>query len=180
MATSSPDDGRLTEAEFLALPESLEKIELLDGEVIVSPSPTHWHQEVLRRLLLELGLWARGSSQAVTIGQSPRDVRFRPGRILQPDAFVVLERVPLRLEGPLDRVPALCIEVLSANRVYDRVTKRLVYAEAGVREGWLVEPAAFVERWTGDNLALAEEVRTSLTSPLLPGFTLEVSTLFAE
>jgi hypothetical protein len=40
-----------------------------------------------------LGTWAEGSRQAVTIGQAPLDVRFRAGRILQPDAFILLERL---------------------------------------------------------------------------------------
>jgi len=34
----------VTEDEFLVLPESVEKIELLDGELILSPSPTAKHQ----------------------------------------------------------------------------------------------------------------------------------------
>jgi hypothetical protein len=37
----------VSEKEFLDLPESTDKIELVDGEVVVSPSPTYWHQEIL-------------------------------------------------------------------------------------------------------------------------------------
>ena len=74
----------VSESEFLALPESHDKVELIDGEVIVSPSPTFWHQEVLRRLVHRLSRWADGRPD-VTIGQSPLDVRFGRDRILQPE-----------------------------------------------------------------------------------------------
>src|SRR5947207_15723620 len=92
----------VSEEQFLALPESLDRIELLDGEVLVSPSPTFWHQEILRRLLFSLGAWQ--PTFHVTIGQSPCDIRFAPNRILQPDAFVILERIPRDHVGPLTRV----------------------------------------------------------------------------
>jgi Uma2 family endonuclease len=108
------------------------------------------------------------------------NIRFGPSRILQPDAAVVLERIPRDQRRPLDRVPDLCIEVVSADRVYDRVTKRLIYAEAGVRECWVVEPAGLVERWTGPGLARSEEVRGTLATPLFLGFSLDVAALFAD
>jgi Uma2 family endonuclease len=69
------------------------------------------------------------------------EIRFGPSRILPPDAAVALERIPRDQRVPLDHVPDLCIEVVSADCVYDRVTKRLIDAEAGVREHWVAEPA---------------------------------------
>jgi Uma2 family endonuclease len=74
------------------------------------------------------------------VGQAPLDVRFGHGRILQPDVFVLFDRIPFDHEGPLDRVPELCIEVRSSRPSYDRLTKRTIYADAGVRELWTVEP----------------------------------------
>ena len=41
----------VSEAEFLSLPESNQKAELVDGEVMVSPSQSYWHQEVLVRIV---------------------------------------------------------------------------------------------------------------------------------
>lgn len=155
----------------------MQKVELIDGDVVRSPAPTLQHQEILRRLLLEIGSWARGSM--VLVGQSPCDVRFGPERILQPDAFVILERIPHGLQGPITRVPELCIEVLSRDIAYDRVTKRLLYAEAGVKELWLVSPAGSIERRTGLHLAEAEIVTDALGTPLLEGFQLDVAELFA-
>ena len=168
-----------SEAEFLRQAESNEKTELVDGHVIVSPSPTYLHQEILGRLATELRLWASHQRRPVTVGQSPLDVRFARGRILQPDAFVLLSRIPPDHEGPINRVPELCIEVLSSGRVHDRVTKRFIYGAAGVKEYWIVDPLGVVERWTGPGLTEAAKVRMSLTSPLLPEFKVNLRKLFA-
>jgi Uma2 family endonuclease len=168
----------VSEADFLALPESTEKIELLDGEVIVSPSPSYWHQEILQRIVFSLRQWAVERGESVTVGQAPLDVRFEPGRILQPDAFVLRGVLARDHEGPIDRVPEICIEVLSTDRVYDRVTKRMIYARAGVKEYWVVEPAGLIERFHGAGFAKAEEVRDRLTTPLLDGYELSVEDLF--
>lgn len=165
------------EAEFLSLAESTEKLELIDGEVILSPSPSYWQQQVLRRLVRALEDWSATQAAPISIAMAPLDVRFAPGRILQPDAFVVLGEIPRDHQGPIARVPELCIEVLSANRSYDRMTKRLIYAEAGVRELWTVELDGSVERWAGDHLAESELLRDTLVSPVLPGFSLPLASL---
>lgn len=167
------------EEEFFSLAESTEKIELIDGEVILSPSPSFWHQQVLRRLVRALEDWSTSQNEKVSICMAPLDVRFAPGRILQPDAFVALTEIPKEHQGPISYVPELCIEVLSANRAYDRMTKRLVYAEAGVRELWTVEPDGRVERWAGDRLSESSISTDTLVSPLLPGFTLSLTRLRA-
>lgn len=180
IAWMRPRAALVSESEFLALPETMNKVELLDGEVIVSPSPTFHHQEILRRIVRALSVWSETQERPITVCQSPLDFRFAPDRILQPDACVVLDKIPLNASMPLDRVPELCIEVLSNDRVYDRLTKRLVYAAAGVREYWVVETEGPIERWHGEGLASAEPCDERLVTPLLPGFVLDVTRLFAD
>jgi Uma2 family endonuclease len=170
----------VSEADFLSLPESNQKAELVDGEVIVSPSPSYWHQEVLTRIVGALRDWARGQTVPLTVAQAPLDVRFGSGRILQPDGMIFFARLPREQQGPVDRVPELCIEVLSSDRAYDRITKRLLYAAAGVGEYWVVDPNAFVERWTGPGLTREELLRDVLTTERLPGFALDLGRLFAD
>jgi Uma2 family endonuclease len=170
----------VSEKEFLRLPESTDKIELLDGEVIVSLSPSFWHQEVLRRLMLTLGSWANKQKDPVTLAQAPLDVRFGRNRILQPDAFVMFGGVAPTHGGPIDRVPELSVEVLSENRVHDRVTKRLIYAGAGVKEYWIVDPeGGFLERRTGPGLSVEKMLTGVVTTRLLSGFRLDLRRLFA-
>lgn len=168
----------VTEEEFLSLPESMDKVELIDGEIIVSPSPKYLHQEIVGRLSAELRQWAKRQPSPVTIGLSPLDVRFAAGRILQPDLFVLFARVPADHEGPIAQIPELCIEVLSGRGNYDRLTKRVVYAEAGVKELWTVQPGYFVERWSGEHLSQVSKLEHTLASDLLPGFAMELTVLF--
>jgi Uma2 family endonuclease len=170
----------VTEEEFLSLPETTQRQELLDGELLMSPSPTYQHQEILRRLVIALSAWAATQREAVTIGLAPLDVRVAPNRILQPDVFILFARLDPTQQGPVALIPELCVEVLSSNRVYDRLTKRFVYAEAGVQELWTVEPTGAVERWWGSGLNQSELLTERLVSPLLPGFELDLAQLRVE
>jgi len=140
----------------LALPESNRPLEFVDGEVVMPPSPSLWHQEILSRLVVALRTWALSAPEPVTVVQAPVDVRFAAGRILQPDAMVFLATLERDLRTPLDRIPEICIEVLSSNRT----------------------PAGVVERRSGPGLARVEELEPQILSPLLPGFTFESSDLF--
>lgn len=168
----------VTEAEFLALPESNQRIELIDGEVIVPPSPTFAHQAALGRLFNALSAWAAKHASQPTVALAPLDVRFGPSRILQPDLMVFLQPLPRGIETPITRVPELVIEVLSNNRAYDRFTKRALYAEAGVIEYWLVDvDGSRVEVRTGAALSGERFCADKLSSPLLPDFVLDVAGL---
>ena len=171
--------GRLmTEDEFLALPVTKTKTELLDGELLREPSPGFGHQHEVGCVFLALSTWAATQAPRPDVCVSPLDVRFAPGRILQPDALVFLQPLARPVRMPIDRIPDLCVEMVSTRRSYDRVTKRLAYGEAGVAEYWAVIPElGFLERFHGPGLRLREELRDHLTTPLLPGFELNVKTL---
>jgi Uma2 family endonuclease len=174
-------DRLWTEEEFLALPETTGWVELLDGELIREPSADAGHQERCWRLMVALRAWAERRSPAADVWFAPLDVRFAPGRILQPDVVLFLKPLPRPVRMPIEVIPDLCVEIVSRDRTYDRVTKRQVYAEAGVREYWTVVPAlGFVERWTGERLAQRQELRDALVTPLLPGLQLDVAALLKE
>lgn len=178
---STPAFYYVTEDEFLALPESSERIELIDGEIYVAPSATAEHQLILQELGYQLEGWIRGlSTPRPAMRYAPCDVWFGVDRVLQPDLFIVLGGLPRKAAMPIRTVPDLCVEVLSQNRAHDRITKRTIYAEAGVGELWTVDPRGFVERWTGAGLVTRETCTQALTSPILPGFSLKVAALFAD
>lgn len=173
-------DNYVTEEEFLALPESHEHIELIDGEVFVAPSPTTRHQFLIRRLLNALEVWVAAQTERYDIGLSPLDVRFGENRILQPDLFVVAGLLDNDQKGPVTTIPLLCVEVMSQRRTYDRLTKRTVYAEAGVPEYWTVEQSGVIERWTGELLSTRELMEAQATSLVLPELKIPIGTLFSS
>ncbi len=165
----------MSEQDFLSLPESMQRVELLDGELILPPSPTPRHQEILLRVVMALRAWAAAHPPA-TVLIAPADVRFGTGRILQPDALVLLEGLANPDQTPIDQVPDLVVEVLSARRSYDRFAKRLIYLEAGVSEYWIVDPQGLhIEVWRGDEATLQT---LDMRSDLLPGLALSIPSLF--
>jgi Uma2 family endonuclease len=177
MAAELLVDRLVTEEEYLSLPETTDRVELVDGEVIVSPSPTDQHQRRIGVLHAALFAWAERHPPAA-VRMAPLDVRFGPSRILQPDLLVAVGGIASDAETPLRLVPDVVIEVLSARgRAYDRVTKRALYAEAGVPEYWIVDPQLRrVEVHRVDAAAVVME--DELTSSLLPGFALALDRLW--
>ncbi len=131
---------RMTSDRFCELPPSdTVKLELLNGEVILMPRPTSFHQYFLFQLAMVIELRAR---------------RMKLGRVLPdtlmkldgdwtpaPDLVFVarrhLRRVKeKRIEGPVD----LAIEALSPRHaMLDRETKFLAYARFGIRWYWIVD-----------------------------------------
>ena len=162
----------VTEAEFLALPESQEHRELLDGEIVLMPSPLPIHQNLVGFFYRRICHWADGHPP-VYVGLSPLDIRLGPDRILQPDLCVFLAGCPGDGHRLITGVPDLVVEVMSERRGYDRLTKRLVYAEAGVQEYWIVDPfARTVEVVYGLRTDRVETER--LSSDLLPGLDIDL------
>jgi Uma2 family endonuclease len=124
-------------ADMLELmPDDGQRYELLDGRVLVTPSPTWRHQNVLT----ELGHALRSVVPPdLKVFWAPLDVRFNDRMQLQPDLLVV-PRSDLTGER-VDTPPLLVVEVFSpSTRGRDRVVKRRAYERAGVPSYWLVDP----------------------------------------
>src|SRR3954471_15166355 len=98
--------------EFKALPESLDHIELIAGELIMSPTPKYKHQNIVGNGYSELK--AKRTSGTVVV--SPMDVYLDEENVLQPDVFWVSgadSLCQLGADGYWHGAPDLVIEVLS-------------------------------------------------------------------
>lgn len=151
-STNLPAAGtRMTAAEFLELPETTQPIELLNGEILVSPSPVPNHQ----RTVFNVGKHVETLIPNGEVFLAPIDVYFDDENIVQPDVIWVAENSRCQItERRLEGAPDLIVEVLSpgTERV-DRGDKFRLYERLGVREYWLVAPLAqYVEvyRLDGD------------------------------
>ena len=130
------------------------RYELLDGELLVTPSPNTPHQRAILELATVINLYVNREAVGVTF-MSPADLELAPETIMQPDVFVVPQAdvpddEPMR--WPHVRGLLLAVEVLSpATQRQDRVRKRDFYLANHVVEYWIVDLAArVIERWTQD------------------------------
>jgi Uma2 family endonuclease len=180
---------KLTYDDFLCFPDDGRRHELIDGEHFVTPSPATVHQRLVRRLLVALDGYFRQTSSG-EVFNAPFDVVLGHQNVVEPDLLVVLkDQQDILTEQHVRGAPAIVVEILSpGTRACDETLKRDLYARAGVREYWMVDPdarAIRVCRWPaagqpGPVTDLAAAAGDALTSPLLPGFALEVAGLFAE
>jgi len=130
-------------------PLSSPRYELVDGELLVTPSSGPLHQEAAKLLLIVLDEYCR-TNVAVHALHSPSDIELIPDDIRQPDVFVLpaAEWIRVRREGFPARELVLAVEVVSPSSArIDRVIKRPVYQERA-REYWIVDiDARIIERW---------------------------------
>ncbi len=164
------------------LPESNLPVELWDGEVIHSPTPNPNHQ----RIILNLAQLFSEHVLAGKLGEvfvSPLDVVLTARRVVQPDVFYIAKS---RLNLVTDRVrcaPDLAAEVISPGSwKRDRVEKKGLYEQHGVREYWIIDPEAqtievfALERGAYKLFSKADFGETA-ASKLLSGFELTWSQL---
>lgn len=120
---------RWTEQEFYEARDAApagERWELVDGDVLVTPSP-HWsHQGVTLRLAILLDAYCR-AEKVGAVFTSPLDVKLEPGMVTQPDVLVV-PKGQLRSDEYFVRSLLLAVETLSPSSArFDRVVKRPHY-----------------------------------------------------
>jgi Uma2 family endonuclease len=141
MAQTKPA-GAWTYEDLFTLPDDGKRYEIIEGELYEMPSPTSAHAAVIANLITMLiPILAKVGGRWFT---APLDVFFQGADPVQPDILVILPdsaaKVVMRgIEGP----PDLVIEVISpSNRGRDLLLKRALYARAGVKEYWLLDPEA--------------------------------------
>ncbi|MDP9121169.1 MAG: Uma2 family endonuclease [Acidobacteriota bacterium] len=126
-------------ADYLEQPDE-PRCELLYGRFYLSPAPSLPHQVaalVLWRWLDDLACSTGGLALA-----APVDIVLTDHSVVQPDLiYLAAERRTLGVDH-IEGAPDLLVEVLSPRTVRrDRGEKLKLYAESGVREYWLVDPA---------------------------------------
>lgn len=178
---------KLTYVDLRALPEDGRRHEIIDGEHLLSPSPKTAHQRVLMRLSVALAAHAKRHGRGEVFA-APLDVVLTDSDVVQPDLlFVSNERHERTTEKNIQGAPDLVVEILSEwNRRIDEIVKRDLYGRHGVLEYWVVDPeleTVKVYRASQQGFPrvaeLTMEAGNTLTTPLLPGFTLPLSEVFA-
>jgi Uma2 family endonuclease len=161
-----------------------ERMELIEGEIVVTPSPIPMHALVAHRLtvLLDRAIVEPGLGLVL---EAPLDVFLDDRNVLQPDLLVLLQdRIDLFGATMIESAPSLAIEIISPSTApRDRGIKRELYARYGVPEYWIVDAhAALVTIFSDlqDGRYRSEQaVRDSAVSATIPGLSVDLATLFA-
>jgi Uma2 family endonuclease len=136
---------RLTYDDLEHIPQEREgdRHELIDGELVVSPSPVPVHQIISTNLVLQLGGHIAAGDLGTLIA-APIDVKFAPDNVLIPDLIFIAGDKPDAIgEKAVLAAPDLVVEILSpGTRRRDLSVKRALYARFRVREYWIVDPGA--------------------------------------
>ena len=151
-------------SDYARLPDDGNHYEVLDGELLVTPSPTPDHQVVMGRLFRLLDDYVTRHGLGVVIPDV--DLLFQTGQFLRPDLLVVPEasRLGIKRRG-IEVAPMLVVEILSpTSSGIDLVKKPARYGDFGIPEYWVFDPedkSAWVWRFAGGTRS-AEQVRGRL------------------
>ncbi len=174
---------KFTVKDYMSIQDD-KRYELIEGELVMVPSPSVDHQQILMDLAFFLREFVR-SKDLGRISIAPMDVVLSDHDVLQPDIlFISKDRGYIITPGNIRGAPDLVVEILSpSTEQRDRTVKSTIYARYGVREFWLVSPAEHTvevltlgaEGYTTSGIYRAED---TLSSPLLQGLALPVKALF--
>ena len=132
-----------------ALPDDGKRYELVHGELLVSPAPRAWHQEVVERIGRAVADYVRRGGVG-HVFRAPADISWSDDTLVQPDVFVVPLDDARTLDWARMKTLLLAVEVLSPSTARaDRFTKRRLYQEVGIPTYWIVDAERrCVEVWT--------------------------------
>lgn len=134
-----PRGRALTVADIENYPDDGHRYELIDGVLIVTPSPIVRHQIATAALLMLLTRSAPAGAE-LRVLSAPLDVVLADDTVVEPDILVA--RRSDFVETNLPAAPLLAVEVLSpSTRMIDLSVKRDRYRRAGVQSYWAFDPA---------------------------------------
>jgi Uma2 family endonuclease len=183
MATATTEKKKYTYADYLKTPDD-ERYELIEGELLMTPSPVMRHQRISRKMLIALDNHVTDNDLG-EVFDAPSDVYLDNENVVQPDIlFVSKERIDIIGEKNIQGSPDLVIEIISESTAYrDLVQKKKLYVRFGVKEYWIVIPEeSSVDIFTlKDNAFVLHKSygkEDILQSPLLKKLKIELKKIF--
>ncbi len=183
MALAFTEKKKFTYEDYLRTHET-KRYELIEGELIMTPSPAPSHQRISRKIEFILETFVTENNLG-EVFYAPCDVYLDNENVVQPDIlFISKDRLHIigekNIQGALD----LVIEIISENSAYrDMVQKKKLYAKSGAKEYWIVIPEEeLIEihllRENIYHLGNTYRKNHALESPTLSGFKLNIQEIF--
>lgn len=178
----------MTADELLGYEVPGKRTELRRGHLLVHEPPGFEHADIVVRISTALAIHVRACTPSLgrVVAGDPGFILERdPDTVRAPDvAFVRRDRLPPGpVRGFAEFIPDLAVEVRSpSDRTGELLVKVGDWLNAGVALLWVIDPVrrcAQVYRPDGLVTILGES-ETLMGEPVLPGFTLALSTLFDD
>ena len=174
----------LTYDDYLALPETMQRYEVIDGKLIMEPAPLFGHQWHSRKIFQPMANYVDDNLLGLVV-YAPVDIMISraPLRTRQPDVlYISFERIAqLGLDNMeelpfLDIAPDLVVEIVSPSESQQNVSDKLAdYQRMDVDECWLVrsrEGTIEVVQFISDSSRTVERFSNGarVQSHVLPGW----------
>jgi len=170
--------------DYLLLEEGA-PFQLINYDLVMSPSPLSIHQQILFKLSEIIVLYHIDHGRKGQWFYAPMDVKFDAGNVLQPDIFYITEERTIEIiKERVEGAPDLIIEILSpSSAYYDLRQKKDVYEKYGVKEYMIIDPIAqnadlYVLKDGVYYLHQKAKKKETLYSVLLSGFDIGLLKLF--
>ena len=137
-----PKEQIYTSDDFWNLPEN-QRGELIDGQLYMMAPPSSLHQIISSELLYELSHYIKSKNGPCKVISAPYAVNIdaKDKNWVEPDISVICDRNKITDRG-CKGAPDMVIEIVSpSSKRMDYNIKNGIYATAGVREYWIVDPA---------------------------------------
>jgi Uma2 family endonuclease len=175
----------LTSDDYRDMPEGPPYYQLIEGELVISPSPNSAHQ-IIHSNLFAAFVRHLDKNPAGRIYSAPFDIYLTELNVYQPDLVFISKARKKRIiaEQGVEGAPDLVIEILSPRTArLDRGVKRNIYARTGVRELWIVDPDSeqvevFDLTENAERPVASYSKAQKCKSRVLPKFMISVSDIF--
>lgn len=168
-----------TEDDYYNLPENI-RAELIHGQFYNMPAPSRVHQKILSELHVAIYNYIHSQKDFCEVYPAPFAVKLSDDNktIVEPDISVICDPNKLTDRG-CTGAPDWVIEITSPSTAsHDYVRKLNLYANAGVREYWIVNPidrAVLVYFFESDNFKVRQytfqdEIKVNIYDDLLIDF----------
>lgn len=162
-----------------ALPEE-QRAELFNGHIYMMELPDPVHQKLVADITIALGNHIHSVGGGCDVFPAPFAIFPYASRdtYVEPDISIVCDKSILSNQG-CEGAPDFIIEIVSpSSRRMDYAFKNALYADAGVREYWIIDPQkqqTVIYDYKNDAAPLLLPFRREITSIVLEGFHICVS-----
>ncbi len=177
---------RRTAEEYFQMPEGPPYFQLVEGELIMSPSPRYYHQQIATRFAGLIYAYLR-VHRIGEVTVAPSDVQLDRENVFQPDVYYVRkDRLGIIGEQGPEAAPDLVAEIISpSTKRLNLGSKKRIYAERGVVELWMIDPSTkevhvYYLESSSEEPVHRVRIGEMLETPLLQGLQISVSEIFGD